>query len=66
MPCVKKMSEWPLKWMTDSKATFGERLVAFAVVKDMFLSGIVPSIIWLRKRELMPGLTFSHKLISRD
>eukprot|EP00102_Acyrthosiphon_pisum_P026346 XP_016663556.1 PREDICTED: ribonucleoside-diphosphate reductase subunit M2-like [Acyrthosiphon pisum] len=66
MPCVKKMADWVLKWITDSKATFGERLVTFAAVKGIFLSGNVPSITWLTKRGLMLGLTFSNELIFRD
>jgi ribonucleoside-diphosphate reductase beta chain len=61
---VKKKAEWALKWI-DSKS-FVERLVAFAVVEGIFFSGSFCSIFWLKKRGLMPGLTFSNELISRD
>ncbi|XP_060873667.1 ribonucleoside-diphosphate reductase subunit M2-like [Metopolophium dirhodum] len=66
MPCVKKKADWALKWISDSKATFGERLVAFAAVEGIFFSGSFAALFWLKKRGLMPGLTFSNELISRD
>jgi ribonucleoside-diphosphate reductase beta chain len=62
--CVKKKAEWALKWI-DSES-FVERLVAFAAVEGIFFSGSFCSIFWLKKRGLMPGLTFSNELISRD
>ncbi|HUM47335.1 MAG TPA: ribonucleoside-diphosphate reductase small subunit [Chitinophagales bacterium] len=62
--CVKKKAEWALKWI--SNGTFMERLVAFAAVEGIFFSGSFCSIFWLKKRGLMPGLTFSNELISRD
>jgi len=66
IPCIKKKAEWALTWITDDNATFGERLVAFAAVEGIFFSGSFASIFWLKKRGLMPGLTFSNELISRD
>ncbi|XP_050426942.1 ribonucleoside-diphosphate reductase subunit M2 B-like [Adelges cooleyi] len=66
MPCVKKKADWALKWICDKQATFGERLVAFAAVEGIFFSGSFAAIFWLKKRGLMPGLTFSNELISRD
>lgn len=65
IPCVAKKSEWALKWI-GSSATFAERLVAFAAVEGIFFSGSFCAIFWLKKRGLMPGLTFSNELISRD
>jgi len=65
VPCVRKKAEWALKWITESKR-FAERLVAFAVVEGIFFSGSFCAVFWLKKRGLMPGLTFSNELISRD
>ncbi len=64
IPAVKLKAEWALRWI--SNGTFAERLVAFAVVEGLFFSGSFCSIFWLKKRGLMPGLTFSNELISRD
>ncbi|XP_025032270.1 ribonucleoside-diphosphate reductase subunit M2 B-like isoform X2 [Python bivittatus] len=66
MPCVRKKADWALRWITDREATFGERVVAFAAVEGIFFSGAFAAIFWLKKRGLMPGLTFSNELISRD
>ncbi|MBN3305388.1 RIR2B reductase, partial [Amia calva] len=66
MPCVKKKADWALQWISDNKSTFGERLVAFAAVEGIFFSGSFAAIYWLKKRGLMPGLTYSNELISRD
>ncbi|CAK5262744.1 unnamed protein product [Mycena citricolor] len=66
IPCIKRKAEWALKWITDEQSTFGERLVAFAAVEGIFFSGSFASIFWMKKRGLMPGLTFSNELISRD
>ncbi|XP_061061514.1 ribonucleoside-diphosphate reductase subunit M2-like [Eubalaena glacialis] len=66
MPCVKKKADWALRWIEDKEATYGERVVAFAAVEGVFFSGSFASIFWLKKRGLMPGLTFSNELISRD
>ncbi|KAI8050530.1 ferritin-like superfamily [Syncephalis plumigaleata] len=66
IPCVRKKAEWALRWISDKQSTFGERLVAFAAVEGIFFSGSFASIFWLKKRGLMPGLTFSNELISRD
>src|SRR5205085_3473678 len=65
IPCVKKKASWALKWITNSNC-FAERLVAFAAVEGIFFSGSFCAIFWLKKRGLMPGLTFSNELISRD
>ncbi len=64
VPAVKKKAEWALRWIQNG--TFAERLVAFAAVEGIFFSGSFCSIFWLKKRGLMPGLTFSNELISRD
>lgn len=64
VPAVKKKAEWALRWI--EKGTFAERLVAFAAVEGIFFSGSFCSIFWMKKRGLMPGLTFSNELISRD
>ncbi|KAF8505578.1 ribonucleotide reductase small subunit [Russula emetica] len=66
IPCVKKKADWALTWISDRRATFAERLVAFAAVEGIFFSGSFASIFWLKKRGLMPGLAFSNELISRD
>jgi len=66
LPCVRKKADWALKWITSKTSTFGERLVAFAAVEGIFFSGSFAAIFWLKKRGLMPGLTFSNELISRD
>src|ERR1700755_283120 len=64
VPAVKKKAEWALRWIQNG--SFAERLVAFAAVEGIFFSGSFCSIFWLKKRGLMPGLTFSNELISRD
>jgi len=66
IPCVKHKAEWALRWISDMRSTFAERLVAFAAVEGIFFSGCFAAIFWLKKRGLMPGLTFSNELISRD
>uniref|UniRef100_A0A2I3HM01 Uncharacterized protein n=1 Tax=Nomascus leucogenys TaxID=61853 RepID=A0A2I3HM01_NOMLE len=66
MPCVKKKADWALRWIGDKEATYGERVVAFAAVEGIFFSSSFASILWLKKRGLMPGLTFSNEFISRD
>ncbi|KAJ3030929.1 UNVERIFIED_CONTAM: Ribonucleotide-diphosphate reductase (RNR), small subunit [Siphonaria sp. JEL0065] len=66
IPCIRKKADWALKWISDKTSSFAERLVAFAVVEGIFFSGSFASIFWLKKRGLMPGLTFSNELISRD
>lgn len=65
LPCVAKKGEWALRWI-ENAPTFAHRLVAFAAVEGIFFSGSFCSIFWLKKRGLMPGLTFSNELISRD
>ena len=66
MPAVKKKAYWALRWINDQNASFGERVVAFAAVEGIFFSGSFAAIFWLKKRGIMPGLTFSNELISRD
>lgn len=63
--CIHKKADWAMKWFSRDM-TFAERLVAFAVVEGIFFSGSFCAIFWLKKRGLMPGLTFSNELISRD
>jgi ribonucleoside-diphosphate reductase subunit M2 len=65
-PCIKKKADWAIKWINDTNSTFSTRLIAFACVEGIFFSGSFCSIYWLKKRGLMPGLTFSNELISRD
>ena len=65
IPCIQKKAKWALSWFDNSKS-FAERIVAFAVVEGIFFSGAFCAIFWLKKRGLMPGLTFSNELISRD
>jgi len=65
-PCIKKKSDWAQKWIHDKRSSFATRLVAFACVEGIFFSGSFCSIYWMKKRGLMPGLTFSNELISRD
>ena len=64
--CIKKKGDWAIKWINDKKSSFATRLVAFACVEGIFFSGAFCAIFWLKKRGLMPGLTFSNELISRD
>ncbi len=64
MDCVKKKAQWALRWIEEG--SFAERLIAFAAVEGIFFSGSFCSIFWLKKRGLMPGLSFSNELISRD
>uniref|UniRef100_A0A8C6SLC9 Ribonucleoside-diphosphate reductase subunit M2 n=1 Tax=Neogobius melanostomus TaxID=47308 RepID=A0A8C6SLC9_9GOBI len=66
LPCVKKKADWAINWIGNKSAAFGERVVAFAAVEGIFFSGSFAAIFWLKKRGLMPGLTFSNELISRD
>ncbi|KAI2613055.1 ribonucleotide reductase [Hypoxylon fragiforme] len=66
IPAIRKKADWALRWISDKQSTFAQRLVAFAAVEGIFFSGAFASIFWLKKRGLMPGLTFSNELISRD
>nr|GME09692.1 ribonucleoside-diphosphate reductase small chain [Ipomoea batatas] len=65
VPCVEKKAKWALRWI-DGSESFAERLLAFACVEGIFFSGSFCAIFWLKKRGLMPGLSFSNELISRD
>jgi ribonucleoside-diphosphate reductase subunit M2 len=64
--CIKKKADWAIKWIHDKESNFATRLVAFACVEGIFFSGAFCAIYWMKKRGLMPGLTFSNELISRD
>ncbi len=64
IPCVKRKADWALRWIDEG--SYAERLIAFAAVEGIFFSGSFCSIFWLKKRGLMPGLSFSNELISRD
>ena len=66
IPCIGKKADWALRWIADDNSTFAERLIAFAAVEGIFFSGSFAAIFWLKKRGLMPGLTHSNELISRD
>lgn len=66
VPCILNKAEWALRWVDDEEASFALRLIAFACVEGIFFSGSFCAIFWLKKRGLMPGLTFSNELISRD
>ena len=66
IPCVGKKANWAIKWMQSEHSSFATRLVAFAAVEGIFFSGSFCAIYWLKQRGLMPGLTFSNELISRD
>jgi ribonucleoside-diphosphate reductase subunit M2 len=64
--CINKKATWAIKWINDKRSAFATRLVAFACIEGIFFSGSFCAIYWLKKRGLMPGLTFSNELISRD
>uniref|UniRef100_A0A3Q3Q2X1 Uncharacterized protein n=1 Tax=Monopterus albus TaxID=43700 RepID=A0A3Q3Q2X1_MONAL len=66
LPYVRKKADWANNWIDNDSANYGERVVAFAAVEGIFFSGSFAAIFWLKKRGLMPGLTFSNELISRD
>jgi len=66
IPCIKQKAQWAIKWMDDKESNYATRLVAFAAIEGIFFSGSFCAIYWLKKRGLMPGLTFSNELISRD
>lgn len=66
VPCVHKKANWALRWLDKERASFAERLIAFAAIEGIFFSGSFCAIFWLKKRGLMPGLAFSNELISRD
>jgi ribonucleoside-diphosphate reductase subunit M2 len=65
-PCIAKKANWAKKWIGDNRSSFASRLVAFAAIEGIFFSSSFASIYWIKKRGLMPGLTFSNELISRD
>jgi len=65
-PAIKEKAEWGLKWIADQKASFAQRLIAFAIIEGVFFSASFCAIFWLRERGLLPGLSFANQLISRD
>ena len=65
-PCIAKKANWAKKWIGDNRSSFASRLIAFAAIEGIFFSGSFCAIYWIKKRGLMPGLTFSNELISRD
>lgn len=65
-PCIKKKAEWAVRWIHDKRSSFLTRLLGFACVEGIFFSGAFCAIYWIKKRGLLPGLTFSNELISRD
>ena len=65
-PCITKKADWAKKWIADNRSSFGARLVAFAAIEGIFFSSSFASIYWIKKRGILPGLTFSNELISRD
>ncbi|QNV47795.1 small ribonucleotide reductase 2 [Alphabaculovirus altersperidaniae] len=66
MPCVRKKAEWAMRYIEDEKTTLAERLIAFAIVEGVFFSGSFAAIFYMKTKGVMPGLTFSNELISRD
>ena len=66
IPCVAKKAAWAYKWIENKEVNFATRLLSFAIVEGVFFSGSFCAIYWIKKRGLMPGLTFSNELISRD
>jgi ribonucleoside-diphosphate reductase subunit M2 len=65
-PCITKKADWAKKWIGDNRSSFAARLVAFAAIEGIFFSSSFASIYWIKKRGILPGLTFSNELISRD
>eukprot|EP00042_Codosiga_hollandica_P045234 m.456449 g.456449 ORF g.456449 m.456449 type:complete len:181 (+) comp56974_c0_seq3:411-953(+) len=66
MPAIRKKAEWAMRWTSNATATYAERVVAYAAVEGIFFSGAFAAIFWIKQRGIMPGLTFSNELISRD
>ncbi|KAJ1553117.1 Ribonucleotide-diphosphate reductase (RNR), small subunit [Nowakowskiella sp. JEL0078] len=66
VPCIQRKADWAMKWISNTSSPFSHRLVAFAAVEGIFFSGSFAAIFWIKKRGMMPGLTFSNELISRD
>ena len=65
-PAIRKKAEWAMKWINDENASFGQRLIAFAIVEGIYFSASFCAIFWLRERGMLPGLSFANQLISRD
>jgi ribonucleotide reductase beta subunit family protein with ferritin-like domain len=66
IPCIKKKADWGRKWISDTRSSFATRLFCFAIIEGVFFSGAFAAIFWLKKRGILPGLTFSNELISKD
>ncbi len=66
VPCIQRKANWGLKWCDPTNASFAKCIIAFAAVKGIFFSGSFCAIFWLKKQGIMPGLSFSNKLISRN
>ncbi|KAM0673103.1 Ribonucleoside-diphosphate reductase subunit M2 B [Gurleya vavrai] len=66
IPCIEEKARWALKWINDTNSCFAKRVLAFACVEGIFFSGSFAAIYWIKEKNLMPGLTFSNELISRD
>ena len=65
-PCIKKKSDWAVKWIDDESSSFATRLVSFAIVEGLFFSSSFASIFWKKKKNILPGLCLSNEYISRD
>jgi ribonucleoside-diphosphate reductase beta chain len=66
IPCIAQKAKWAFQWIENVEASFSQRLLAFAIVEGLFFSGSFCAIFWLKQRGILPGLTFSNELISRD
>ena len=65
-PCIKKKTDWAVKWIGDEKSSFATRLVSFAIVEGLFFCSSFASIFWIKKKNILPGLCLSNEYISRD
>ena len=65
-PCIKKKTDWAVKWIGDESSSFATRLVSFAIVEGLFFSSSFASIFWIKKKNILPGLCLSNEYISRD
>ena len=65
-PCIKKKTDWAVKWIGDESSSFSTRLVSFAIVEGLFFSSTFASIFWIKKKNILPGLCLSNEYISRD
>ena len=65
-PCVKKKTDWAVKWIGDESSSFATKLVSFAIVEGLFFSSSFASIFWIKRKNILPGLCLSNEYISRD